>query len=69
MTKNKQGGKRTGAGRPPKAPTVVYQFNTEKQLRDYLRTLYTAKEINKALTDALINLALIGQLFFVAYNG
>ena len=57
--KNTHGGKRANAGRPPKAPTIVYQFNTEKDLRDYLRTLYSAKEINAALTATLVNLACV----------
>ena len=54
--KQAQGGKRKGAGRKKSAPTVVYQLNIDKALRDELRTKYTAKELNNKIRELLNSL-------------
>lgn len=54
--KNEHGGKREGAGRKKSAPTVVYQLNINKQLRDDLRAKYTVKEINAKIRELLVSL-------------
>ena len=54
--KSKHGGKRKGAGRKKSEPTVVYQLNIDKQLRDDLRQKYTAIEINAKIRELLVTL-------------
>ncbi len=56
MIENKHGGKRKGAGRKKSVPTVVYQLNINKQLRDDLKAKYTAKEINAKIRELLVSL-------------
>ena len=57
MAKITHGGKRKGAGRKKSAPTVVYQLNIDKQLRNELRLKYTAKELNNKIRELLRSLS------------
>lgn len=47
--KNTRGGKREGAGRPKKSPTMVYPIQINKKLAGIVKAKYNSKVINPKL--------------------
>ena len=54
--KNKQGGKRVGAGRKKSAPAIIYRLSLDKELIDSLKSKLTTKEINAKIKQLLNDL-------------
>ena len=50
---NTHGGRRTGAGRPKSARTVVHRVSVEAQLMKRLKDRYSTGEINQFLRKTL----------------